>query len=669
MQGDGFESANLKVRASLFGGNILSTADRVGDGTFDEKVKALGITALRYPGGSLTEDFFDIRNPDSALATSSSNRVTELMPLSDFISYANNQGTPVVLVVPTRYALTAGSYGQRNIDRSYLDDLFGFVSDVLKGKYGFADIEAFEVGNEYWGSGQMSSREYGMVASAFSLTIQRAIDAHKALLPSTVRFDEPQIAVQIGQRGQSETLNGNELNRIVMAEFNAAEAAAVDAVVAHYYTDVHPTEFLKNDNRFNRMKAWEANPAFGNLNLLVTEWNVASPNSSQLGVRQPASLIAMFTEMVYEGVDGAFVWPIQQNTKNDLAGREGSVSLTLGGEAFRLMSEVLTDATLLGRRVNSDSGLYLFQKNSEYIVYLASHKDTDQEIQVDLAQWASTEAQVSLITVKPETTNSSAEPKPVVTSSVETMQNGSITVTLAPHALTRLIVVGPADPSPQGPRIVGTPGQDALLGTKFSEVILGLSGDDRIDAGDGNDTVLGGAGADRVALGNGNDFYGKDVFAFELEGDRVLGQNGFDLILGAAGADTLDGGQGADTLIGAAGKDSLAGGAGADLLHGGSDDDTLSGGMGNDVLIGGVGADTFEFSSAGGIDKIRDMGAEDLIDLRALALGRTGFQAFRDRYEVSDGDDLTLSFHDHGTTVVIVGRDHLTDDLFRQFLL
>ncbi len=323
MSGEAFERANLSVTKSMFGGNILSTGDRISGGTFDDKVKLLGVTGLRYPGGSLTEDFFDIRNPDSFRGTSYNGKVSDLMPLSTFLNYANREGIGVTLVVPTRHALSDGVYGVRDVDTVYLKDLYGFITDVLKGRYGFADIEAIEIGNEYWGAGQMSSREYGVVASAFSLTIQRAINDHKALLQPSAQFLEPLISVQIGQRGQSESLSGNELNQIVMSQFDLKEAEAVDAVVAHYYTNDHPTEYLKGDNRFNRMKAWESNPAFGNLSLLVTEWNVASPNSTQLGFRQPASLIAMFTEMLYEDVDAAFVWPIQHNTKNDLAGIEG----------------------------------------------------------------------------------------------------------------------------------------------------------------------------------------------------------------------------------------------------------------------------------------------------------------------------------------------------------
>ncbi len=55
------------ITSGLFGGNFLSTTDRIADnGTFDEVDAEIGLTNLRYPGGSLTEHYFDITNPDAS---------------------------------------------------------------------------------------------------------------------------------------------------------------------------------------------------------------------------------------------------------------------------------------------------------------------------------------------------------------------------------------------------------------------------------------------------------------------------------------------------------------------------------------------------------------------------------------------------------------------------
>lgn len=88
-------------------------------------------------------------------------------------------------------------------------------------------------------------------------------------------------------------------------------------------------------------------------------------------------------------------------------------------------------------------------------------------------------------------------------------------------------------------RIVGTEGNDVLVGTPPGDVILGLGGDDRLTA---------------VA-----DFY---------TGDTLYGGPGDDVLFGSSSGDTLDGGPGIDVLIGGAGPDLLRGGPGRDTLRG-----------------------------------------------------------------------------------------------------
>lgn len=662
------EVGGKPIASAMFGGNILSTGDRVGPGTFDDKAKLLSITGLRYPGGSLTEDFFDIRNPDATKAVSAAGRTTELMPLSTFMDYATDQGFPVTLVIPTRYALTDGAYGTRTVSDAYLSDLYDFISDVLIGKYGFGEIAAFEIGNEYWGSGQMSSREYGVVASAFASTIQRAIDDHKKMLLNSDAYQEPLIAVQIGQRGQSEALDGNQLNEIVMSQFDVDEAKAVDAVVAHYYTTEEPFDFLKSENRFNRMKEWEENPAFGDLKLLVTEWNVASPNSTQLGVRQPASLVAMFSAMVSQGVDAAYVWPIQQNTKNDLGDREGTDGLTLGGEAFRLMSEVLVDATYGGMQVTADNGRYFFRKGPDLIVFLTSQTDTYQKVNVDLTQWIEQDSIADVKTLTAETSSSGKNPNPLLISNKQLIEDGLLRIELPPNSVIRLIIDGDESSSAGSSRIVGTPRPDNLVGTANSEIIFGLGGNDVVNANDGNDTVLGGTGADRVLLGGGDDVYGRELYAFDLEGDRILGQGGSDIILGSDGSDTIDGGTGSDIILGAVGDDVLIGGWGADVIHGGAGEDTLNGGFDPDTLIGGLGIDVFVLTLFGDKDVFLDFEESDLIDLRSLGGRPTDFSEVLADAEFTEAGTMILEIPGSFTSVEFVGYSAMPAGFEGRFL-
>ena len=62
------DSSSDIVDALFFGGNFLFDRDRVGaEGTWDEKSDALNLGLIRYPGGTITERYFDITDPDRGL--------------------------------------------------------------------------------------------------------------------------------------------------------------------------------------------------------------------------------------------------------------------------------------------------------------------------------------------------------------------------------------------------------------------------------------------------------------------------------------------------------------------------------------------------------------------------------------------------------------------------
>lgn len=93
-----------------------------------------------------------------------------------------------------------------------------------------------------------------------------------------------------------------------------------------------------------------------------------------------------------------------------------------------------------------------------------------------------------------------------------------------------------------GGLIVGGPQN----GQTFVSTILGTSGDDVIVGGNGATTIHGFAGNDRICGGNGGDFInGGDG------NDRIFGLNGNDILFGGSGNDYLDGGNGnSDECIG-----------------------------------------------------------------------------------------------------------------------
>lgn len=129
---------------------------------------------------------------------------------------------------------------------------------------------------------------------------------------------------------------------------------------------------------------------------------------------------------------------------------------------------------------------------------------------------------------------------------------------------TETTTVLPAPPAPtcggHAATVVGTEGDDQLIGTAKRDVIAALGGNDVVDGLEGNDLICGSAGDDTVR--------------------------------GRAGADLLRTGSGRDTVRGGGGPDTLRAGGGRDLLLGGAADDLLRGGGGVDRCVGGSGRDT-----------------------------------------------------------------------------
>ncbi len=101
--------------------------------------------------------------------------------------------------------------------------------------------------------------------------------------------------------------------------------------------------------------------------------------------------------------------------------------------------------------------------------------------------------------------------------------------------------------------------------------------------------------------------------------DQVLGNELANSILGSAGTDTISGGRQSDSLDGGEGGDYIYGDKGMDVLTGGGGADLLRGGRGNDTIITGVGIDGIVLQPDGGTDTIVDFA--DGVDLLVLVDG------------------------------------------------
>lgn len=208
------------------------------------------------------------------------------------------------------------------------------------------------------------------------------------------------------------------------------------------------------------------------------------------------------------------------------------------------------------------------------------------------------------------------------------------------------------------PPIVGTDGDDVLLGSQIDDEIQGLGGADRLNGAQGADTLIGGSGDDAYTIDNPGDV----IIEQPNEGtDRVVAP--FDLTLaenlenanaafgtGVGGIDEnidLTGNAQDNALNGNNADNVLLGVAGADNIQGRDGEDTINGGADNDVLRGGADADTFVFATGDGADQIVDFELGiDTIDLSAtgLAFGDLTIQTVGSNATVTYGADVITVF-------------------------
>lgn len=427
----------------IFGGNILANRDRLGtDGTYDDVLDRLGISHLRYPGGSLTEFTFDMGNPDADLVTDAeTGRTGPFVPYGQFMEWAEAEGISVTVVLPTRTQL--GTETDENGDRHPEIDqetLRGFISDTLDGRYGSPEIRAFEIGNEYWGSGQMSSVEYGRLSSEMALIVKDELDDH----PAGADVD---VVIQIGQNYGSARLEdvygpegdadaqlaalsedyGIDFDRetflygsgdvawpkvqnvLLLQAFDTPEKiAAVDGVALHIYG-----RGLDNPNSWDfdyRLVDTFFDPKFGEIERYVTEWNSVSaaftvPEAERFGLGQAREMLQLTEAMTSNGVDAAHVWAVQQNTATDLSGDEGQAELTVAGEMFRIMAESLPGlakvdlAGSTGREteLEADGAAFNVFAASDRMVMFIAAGDEGADIDVDASRLFSDPGEISAV--------------------------------------------------------------------------------------------------------------------------------------------------------------------------------------------------------------------------------------------------------------------------------
>jgi hypothetical protein len=591
------EKAYDPINEDMFGANIV--ADRntlVPGGPFDTVIDMMGVTSLRYPGGTVVNLFCpneeiwdDIFGPTNAQYAQLDNGDYVMGPAPVF-EYAveNNLGVTFVLPVVDHLLVNTGS-GKQTVDQFHLDEFQKLLNSILHGKYGEAPLDRIEIGNEYYVSGDLTAKEYGMIANEMIIMVGNTIEAPPG-------WEPPQIAIQVGagwNEGETEA---------IIDQLSPKARGYIDEVLIHYYSE----DLSAVDNRdhlFDEEQVWQAEDGLEHVHMVVTEWNVYGSESADKGLAQASTLISAFEEMVRQGVDEALFWGVQFRYTQSAAStvsdydtpdaEPGSINtrLTAAGEIFASLAEsvqglvpfdptlsVLLDNNGVVESIgptnpNADLIVNAFGSEDEAVIYYSSRSEENIKVSQNLNTYFGNVTHVwaeVLTTVDNPATKEVDEGDPLTANGIPEYQilnandlmNGAV-VQLGAYEIMRVHV----QLDGHGVTMRGHDGDDA----------------DPIDL---DDTMIGSSSHDSI-----HGYAGDDLLQGEAGNDVMHGHEGFDTLEGSAGADTLRGGADQDTLYGDSGSDVLTGGGDSDTLYGQGDNDLLQGGSAADLMYGGDGRD------------------------------------------------------------------------------
>jgi hypothetical protein len=480
--------------AAHFGGNLLATRDVVGpNGTFADTAATLGMAHLRYPGGALTENCACIYEADRLSDPPRTTDEPVQTSVTEMFSYATQAGIALTIVLPTRDFLTDASdeNGHRfaDVDEAAIRQ---FIADIAEGNFGTAPvIQAFEIGNEYWGSGEMNTVEYGRLASEMALIVEDEMSRH----PESLQFADTDILVQMGTNNGVSDLSGlfdgtgseqlaaaNQMfglslseegyiyssgevawskvnNAILMDQFDTdAERAAVDGIVAHIYSrgeDVPGSRYFElsqiGDTWLEEMP---------DLKVYATEWNlkrtVGDTREEEFGLKQAHEMLNIVEAFHWGGVDAAHAWALQLNSRTALAEVEGDAEMRVTGEMFRLMNELLPGTRPLslvgsaGRETELEgttADVHSFYAQDRLVTFIASTSDGQSEQVVDFNNLVTQSGEVSItrlgVAEGENPTFTSAEPQITHEDASELLADGILIADLAPREILMIEMSNP----------------------------------------------------------------------------------------------------------------------------------------------------------------------------------------------------------------------------------
>ena len=298
------------VPKELFGANLLQEKDYPLDDLYRSKVRHLGITLLRYPGGfAEREEFYNWRYSQynaevyeqvqsgvlkrNALDQEENHRTG----IGDFLAFAKQAGAKPTLIVSTRRYVNDLQKG--------LEEAAALVRAVnVDKKFGDYFVEVWEVGNERYEN-----------PAGFATEARKYIRVMKQADPRIRVF------IEAGKRNRPEDA---ERTRASLGD------AAYDGLVVHTFVTGDTPHVERQLSKIQSQ--WPSGKK-----LFLSAWNSGTPNGAQ-GLEQAEVMLRLVDGFLQAGVSMAAVWPVQNNTKTSLTELHGP-AIYPAGEIFAWMSE------------------------------------------------------------------------------------------------------------------------------------------------------------------------------------------------------------------------------------------------------------------------------------------------------------------------------------------
>ena len=532
------------IKESMFGINFVTSYDwEFSDNQKNlELLSQLNASSLRFPGGSVTErDFteasFLTSNWAAEVYTDRNGNSNSLISLSDFISVAAHIGADIQLVVPTRVAfkesagqaLANGNYGSRqDLSSEYLQLVLDYLSFAsAEAEQNGVQITRLELGNEFWGSGEMSAAEYGILAArlavllrsiypnveivaqvASSANMYSPLNEQKVYLEPDGNGDyfvhiksEYKGVIPSGWLEGAMPANGNAVTqtRTIADSFLAVDGAvtALSGIVDHVYFDAGFDGIDTQRDFALRTIPYQFATRLGTVDVdtYVTEWSARNPRASNSeenlgnanGLHYAHSTIEAFFELSSNGVDSANFWPTTFGNPSLLIEvlidtKDGD--LTFGGIAFLWLSRSTPGLTpFLDLEIEGVIDIHGFISNTNLVLFVGERSGLEQispyndAISITLKELG--ESLDKFVTVSYMTSDDGSFDNilanPVINNSGGVMITGNIIeMNLEAYGLAKIEVQFVTD------------GDDEIVGSERADEITGGGGNDYINGVEGD---------------------------------------------------------------------------------------------------------------------------------------------------------------------------------------